>query len=387
MDNIPLYVVDEDLPLLLGEIEGRNFGTIDDPKRDFEHDDNEDENDHVSMMDIPAIVDAVQVAVESGVDELLEEAHDVAEVVIEEFQDANESDFHYLEMGLTRNLSILPTDIVDVGTGDGGHSVIGDDVSVMTLDTPKLEVVTTPISAYFLLLSAVISLSSIGPLLILQDDATPAMKIVWRMTGTSILLFPPACYDLYTKGFPHLTYPQWLTLLLSTICYDVTTLAFVISLDYTSVGNAVILSNSLALILLVGKLFVGDPVTLVEGIGALVAFGGAALCTRDSIDNSRHATNSLLGDVLAIISAIGGVGYLVFAKTARGHMPMYMFMFLTMALGACLACMFQRAVLGEEATFDMDYNHGVWGFLLPVADRLPLELVTVIFCNLCGTMG
>ncbi len=383
MDGTPLSVVHEDSPLLT-DSEDYHLGSIDQEKQEFE--DDEDENDHASLLGIPAMVEAVHDAVETGVEEMMEEAHDLADVIIEEFQDANENDFHYLEMGLTRNLSILPADIVDVMAGDGPLSVLGDDMSVMTLDTVKMEVVSTPISAYFLLLSAVVSLSSIGPLLVLQDNATPTMKIVWRMTGTSLLLIPFACYDLYTKGFPHLTYPQWCTFLISTMCYDVMTLAFVISLDYTAVGNAVILSNSLALILLVGKLFVGDPIMLLEGIGALVAFGGAVLCSKDSA-NSREASNALLGDVLAMISAIGGVGYLVFAKTARAHMPMYVFMFSTMALGAFLAWIFQFIVLGEHTTFDMNYNHGIWGFLLPDADRLPLELITVVVCNLCGTMG
>jgi hypothetical protein len=42
----------------------------------------------------------------------------------------------------------------------------------------------------------------------------------------------------------------------------------------------------------------------------------------------------LLGDALSrlstLLSALGGVGYLVFAKATRPHMNLFVFMFLTM---------------------------------------------------------
>ena len=382
-------VVHEDSPLLAGVED--TFGATRNSDDEENNPDVEklpaDENDEtVSLVDVPAMVEAVEEAVEAVVGAVADEVHDVAESVFEEFQDANENDFHYLEFGLTRNFSMLPGDVVHVATGEGPLSVLGDDLSVITMETHKMEIAGTPLTAYLLLASAVISLSAIGPLLEVQADATSTMKIIWRMLGTSILLFPFACHDLYTKDIPILTSPQLFTFLLGTTCYVTMTLAFVISLDYTAVGNAVILANSLALILLAGKLFVGDPVTLMEGTGALLAFGGAALCSKDA-GESREASNALFGDALAILSAIGGVGYLIFAKTARTHMPMYLFMFLTMFVGAFLGWFFQVFVLGEQSSFDMNYYHGIWGFLNVEADRLPLELVTVVICNLCGTMG
>ena len=102
----------------------------------------------------------------------------------------------------------------------------------------------------------------------------------------SIFVFPLAFLDVYRHGFPPLTTPQWITFLLSTASYDVFSLAFVMVLSYTAVGNAVILSNSLAMIILVGKLCVGDPVTFLEGAGATVAFVGAALCSKDAADDN-----------------------------------------------------------------------------------------------------
>lgn len=278
----------------------------------------------------------------------------------------------------------------------------GDDkCSVSSLETDTVPR-PRPQSAYLLLTIAVVSLSSIGPLLVLQHDATPTMKVVWRMTGTSMLLLPLATYDIYTHGVPHLTLYQWSTFLVATVCYGIMTLSFVIALDYTSIGNAVVLANSLPLMFLVGRLFRGEHVTWKEGCGAIVALGGAALCANDSANVQNEweggsdttttttttiVTREVVGASLALLSALGGVGYLVFAKTSRSHMPMYLFMVLTMALGAGLAWIVQRTILGEATTFDMDYHHGFWGFLLPQKGRLGLELVIVVVCNVCGTMG
>jgi hypothetical protein len=52
-----------------------------------------------------------------------------------------------------------------------------------------------PISVYFLLALALFSLSAIGgPLIKMQDGIEPTMKIVWRMTGTLLMLLPLALH-------------------------------------------------------------------------------------------------------------------------------------------------------------------------------------------------
>jgi drug/metabolite transporter (DMT)-like permease len=314
------------------------------------------------------------------------EGQDVVKVPTKHWQHVKENSVHSFKKAISSNNAADGLETRSVSPA-GHHDDGSSSSSVITSGTTKHEAATPPLWAYFLLLSAVVSLSLIGPLLVLQGNATPSMKIVWRMTGTCLILLPAACHELYSQGLPRLNYQQWGTFLLSTICYDATTLAFVISLDYTAVGNAVVLANSQALILLVGKMVVlGESVSAWEGLGAIGAFGGAVLCSKDAV-STRQASNAFRGDLLAIISAFTAVGYLVFAKAARRHLPMYTFMFLTMGLGAFLVWMFQLTILKEQATFDMDYNHGVWGFLRPVADRLPLELMTVFICNICGTMG
>ncbi|OEU19798.1 hypothetical protein FRACYDRAFT_182079 [Fragilariopsis cylindrus CCMP1102] len=316
------------------------------------------------------------------IESVVEEFNDITEAVLEELHKADEDVNYMIEMGLTRNFSLLHDDVVEAsGLGNG------------TKKTETTSSSSIPLSAYVLLLSAIVAMSTIGPLLQLQDDATTTMKVVWRMVGTSFLLLPFATIDVYHYGIPKLTTPQCVTFLISTLCYDVLSLCFCLSLDFTAVGNAVILSNSLALILLVGKLFTGTPTTMLELTGATIAFGGAFLCSRDAANTNAIATTNgfgktIVGDLLAITSAVGGVGYVMMAKTCRTHMSLYMFMFLTMSIGCLMVLFFQVFILQEVVTFDRDVTHGILGFLVwERSDRLPLELTMVVICNLLGTMG
>ena len=54
------------------------------------------------------------------------------------------------------------------------------------------------------------------------------------------------------------------------------------ALDYTSIGNAMVLNNSQAILLMLGKFFVGERITPGEATGALIAFSGAVLCSTDA---------------------------------------------------------------------------------------------------------
>lgn len=333
---------------------------------------------------------------------IVEEIHIVRESLLEELHEADEGDVFFLEMSLTRNLSILPgdrnlTEAVEEATefvlptelpGEQSDEEAG-------LEKHKMEMTSTPISACILLVSAVIALSAIGPFLNLQMGVSPCMKVCWRTTGTAFLLAPLAIRSLVVDGIPRLSCTQWCTFSIAAASYAIMCLAFVISLDYTSVGNAVILANSQSLILLAGKLFVGAPLLCMEGTGALVAFCGAVLCSRDhssitaqaSPDDANAGLTTLYGDCLAMISAIGGVFYLVFGKSLRSAIEdVYVFMFLIMAMGSLLTLSYML-LKGEDVSFSRDINTGIWGWMNMRADRLPLEIAMVVVCNFLGAMG
>jgi drug/metabolite transporter (DMT)-like permease len=368
---------------------------------------------------------------ESLAEGFLEEAKDVAEAFVEELNEADDGDTFFLDMSLVRNISILPDDMVRVAEATAPEALFlqqqqqtasPSSVSasasatedMMMMDPEKLPLIekndatmmmtssiTIPLSAYILLATAVVALSSIGPLLNLQGGIHPVLKVYWRMSATAMILGPFAAYSVYNEGLPQtLDAPQRLTLLITAACYATMCVGFVLALEYTAVGNAVILANSQSVLLLVGKLFVGQRILPLEAAGAVLAFVGAALCSTDSAQSGEGGGRggegaasggdytTLWGDFLALVSATGGVFYLVFAKTVRPHVSLFLFMFLIMFLGSTMILIFMFTLSTSiHITFDRNLVTGIWGWMNPQSDRLPLELTMVVMCNLFGAMG
>ena len=315
----------------------------------------------------------------------------------------NDEDF-FLEMNLTKNLSILPDKRAIMGAVEEMRDALHlsrrpptveveeeEEEGVGVEETPlkEGEPAHIPLSAYLTLGSAVAALSSIGPFLAAQKDVDAEMKIVWRFQGTALLLAPFAIRELVVTGIPPLSIAQWGTFLLAAASYSVLCVAFAMSINYTTVANATILTNSQSILLVAGKMLVGHRVVFLEAFGVFVAFTGAILAGKeaaDAEDTDESALLSLWGDALGIISSIGGIGYIVLGKSLRSTMPVLLFMVLNMAVASILILLFMLAN-GKDISLDRHVNHGIWGWMNLQPDRLPLELATVFVCNVLGTMG
>jgi hypothetical protein len=89
-----------------------------------------------------------------------------------------------------------------------------------------------------------------------------------------------------------------------------------------------------------------------------------------------------------MISAVGGVFYLVFGKSLRSHIQdVYVFMFFIMMLGSNLTLLYML-VTGQDVSFSRDENIGMFGWMVVTrADRLALEVAMVVVCNFMGALG
>ena len=231
-----------------------------------------------------------------------------------------------------------------------------------------------------------------------MQEGNAIMKIIWRLAATTFLFIPLAIWEVLTNSMHPTrdTVWYWICSVLAGVLYGPYCYTFAIALDYTSVQDSVILSNTQSLILLLGKLLVGSSASRNEILGAIVAFSGAVLCNRDSADNlgatsttdgSDSGKQVLLGDAISLLSALAGVFYLVLSKLARSRVPLYPFMFVVMVSGT-LVSVFTAQLMSIPVSWDMDEEYGVFGFFnIDRMDRLPLEFVTVIVCNVFGTMG
>ena len=388
----------------------------------------------------------------SIVESIMDEVLDIRDAIVEELEQADdgEKEFCFLEMSLARDMSILPEDLVRVAEVTAPEELLemeefednnmdattsennadpekqplkGEDETVVTMTTVQASH-AIPLNAYLLLASAVVALSSVGPLLNVQSGINPVLKVYWRMSATAMCLFPFAAASVYKEGgirnvTKSLHGPQLVTLLITAACYATMCVAFVLSLKYTAVGNAVILSNSQSVLLLIGKIFVGQRILALEAAGAIIAFAGATVCSLDSAAREAEvsggeamgatATSSgdshltLLGDGLAMMSAVAGVFYLTFAKAVRPHFNLYVFMFLIMFCGSSMILTFMliyrvstdfhvhhtvvTSLTHFHISIDRNIEHGIWGWMNWRYDRLPLELCMVVLCNVFWCHG
>ena len=199
---------------------------------------------------------------------IADEANDYRGVFLDGLHDKDEGESVIYEMGMARNLSLLPSDM-EMFADDMTQPDEYADYNIFPAPEPghrrvvsqtrkfideegqqqKVSVERTiytgviPFHAYITLFIAVIALSSIGPSLDMQSNVVPSMKIFWRMTATYVVLSPLALRSIYKDGFPKLTYTQTCTFAMTAFCYAFFCVAFVIALEYTSVGNVVIFSN------------------------------------------------------------------------------------------------------------------------------------------------
>jgi len=315
-------------------------------------------------------------------------AVDARDAFVEELNDADHGDLYFLDMNLTRSLAVPPTDLREFLKESTSLRRITEEEEEEESVKEELKPKGLPLLPFLSLLAAVLAVSSNGSALSLQKGVPASLKLYWRMTATALALSFVAVKSLVYDGRPTLTGSQWISFGLAVCCFVFQNLSFVIAIRYTSIGNAVIFANSQALLLLAGKAFIGTPIVFMEGSGALVAFAGAILCAsgESSPAGQEDHNLALIGDGLALLAAIGGVGYLTFAKAIRHTMSVTLFMFLVMFSGSFLVLAFML-ITNVGVTFSDDVDYGLFGWTNWRPDRLPIELWIVIVCNLTGTMG
>eukprot|EP00980_Cylindrotheca_fusiformis_P003854 scaffold858_cov123-Cylindrotheca_fusiformis.AAC.30 len=289
----------------------------------------------------------------------------------------------FFDMHMTRALSVMPDNI---------HELAMETAGIQSDELPEgPKVLQSQFFQYMTLLGAVIAVSSVSSAFHFLDNVQAPLKQYWRMTANSWSLFPFAVYHFRKEGIPRLSFGQWLTFLAAIICYSSQCTLYVKSLEYTTVGNATIYANSQALLLILGKALVGQHVHWMEAVGAVIAFGGAGLCTIDAEGQSESKQNlsvplahGKLGDALALLSAVPGVLYITFAKSVRSKVPVTVFIFGVMIIGQLLILGF-LVLTSPSLQFNFNMYNGVFGWMN--YHRLPVVLYMSIFINSVGTMG
>ena len=255
---------------------------------------------------------------ESIAEDVISEARLVRDSWQHELEDAKQGKTFFLDMTMTRSLSILPEELpLVVEETTGKHVPLKDE---------QTEPPVSKYGPYLALLAAVLAVSSNGSALSLLHGVPAPLKLYWRMTVTSLVLLPFAARIIYQNGgLPRLSIAQWITFVGSVIGYTGHGLLYIYALEYTSIGNVVIGANSQAILLILGKLIIGQYVLPMEAGGVLLACGGCVLCSTDEAREPSEEHDSshwaVVGDLLALGSGAFGVAYLTFAKAVRKEIP------------------------------------------------------------------
>ena len=182
--------------------------------------------------------------------------------------------------------------------------------------------------------------------------------------------------------------------------------AFNAALERTSISHAA-LFESAASLWLVGwaalrwACATAPPVPAAHAIGVLLGVAGAFLTTRDAAPSSPSSPSSApslpspssdgagsvtaVGDVVAALAGVGAAAYLTAAERARLSLQPLVF-FAAVQAQFCAACLAGSLLLGEcDLSFDADV--GAFGWLQPLAPRLPVQLYLALVVDLLGNLG
>jgi drug/metabolite transporter (DMT)-like permease len=330
---------------------------------------------HRRKSSISKLLDSVSDGLMVIADDVATAADDVKNTFLHQVQEAHDGRNYFLDTAMTRSLSLRPEDLKNFYEQTTGN------------ETPPAA--TMPMGPLLALLGAVVAISSHGTALSLQNGVAAPLKLFWRMSAVAMILALMALRTVIQDGVPRLNVGQWTTVMLAITCFVVQNLCFVTALSYTTIGNTVIFANSQAVLLLVAKVLTGSHVLWMEGLGALVASSGAIVCAMSDHNEERKEDNNskaLFGTLFALASALAGVGYLTFAKSARSIISVTVFTFLMMFGGSFLV-LFSMILLGEEITWSRHLYHGLFGWINMRPDRIGVEIWIVLVCNLVGTMG
>ncbi|GLE04206.1 hypothetical protein PINS_up013117 [Pythium insidiosum] len=280
----------------------------------------------------------------------------------------------------SKRKELLPSDIEQISLETRGYD---DNLEVTVVVKRKV-----PLIGYMLLALSLFTLSSVGVALDVEKGVAPLLKLFWRQTGTCLVTFILSMYSARHTGLPSMPTDVKLRMIAAGLAYSFYLASYVLSLAYTSVGHATLFNNAHSLLIVLAKLFTGQPVALMEGAGAAVGLIGGAVTTMDTTkaEGDDIVSATAFGDLVALAGAIGGAAYFMIAKTLRPKMELVTFM--SCLTGISATCLLIVMILtGHELSLSMNTHHGLFGWLNPTSDRLLIAFYLVFVCDLTGTMG
>lgn len=168
-------------------------------------------------------------------------------------------------------------------------------------------------AGYSILLVGILSIST-GSILARLANA-PALTVgAWRVMLATVLLTPWAL-PAARREWPQLERRDWLHILLSGTALALHFGTWITSLEMTTVASSVLLVQTNPIwVGLVTHFLLGERASWRTALAIGLAVIGAAILSYGDIELSQRA---LYGNLLALVGALGGSAYLLFARSVR----------------------------------------------------------------------
>lgn len=245
----------------------------------------------------------------------------------------------------------------------------------------------------------------IGPTflyLLSSEHLQPALSAFWRNQSILICLIPPLLIEKWYQpsSMPsHMTfegrqYPLWALLSMNAFAWAFSLLLWIAALQYTTTSRASLFASIYPLIIILDEKRRGVRVSAGEFVGVFIALVGVICTELTSIltneesnrlvvgDGDGGSSGSMLvGDVLCLISGIIYAADIRLSNVIRKEMNLFEYTTINTILSTLLVGVYSLAA--EGATFSMDRQHGLFGWL----SDSKLALLVSLFGLIVGLLG
>mmetsp|Transcript_25882 Transcript_25882/g.72491 ORF Transcript_25882/g.72491 Transcript_25882/m.72491 type:complete len:319 (+) Transcript_25882:1859-2815(+) len=227
----------------------------------------------------------------------------------------------------------------------------------------------------------------------MMGAANPFLKACWR--GQAALLFITPWTLASVVKSPEVLQSLWSwqnqgLLLATSLAQSFYASLLVLSLNYTGMGTAFLLSNCHSLLIATWRLLTGQQLTLTESIGVFVGFSGAIVTSLDKADSGEaHFGNlllswlrwsattnefgipdNILGAAIAFLSGICGALYISIAAKIRSQLEFSAFMwglvaYASVAQALCAVAVAPATGAPVSSVLSLNFNPvtGIFGWL------------------------
>jgi len=170
-----------------------------------------------------------------------------------------------------------------------------------------------------------------GPIFkyIQNHNIQPILAVTWRCACMLFFLIPGTIierilnkkkYNDFIKDYfitEKSKYPLILYVIISSIGWSFTLFFWVLSLSFTSIIHASVISNLHSLIIVIYMFFSGKNISKYEILGVLISICGIVISVIKSILETKSKSSILFGDCLCLLSAFGQVITILNKKNVR----------------------------------------------------------------------